>query len=818
MLTTDAISKLSPANWAGRFEEQIRNQFIKGAVQATPNELVRAAAGVLRPGLAEGMLQTAERYRQQGAKSVYYLSMKFLLGQSLSNNLHNLGLYRTIEQAFNELGFRLADVLEATPDVDFGNRLARLAACFLDSLASLHVPGYGYGINYEQGLFKQEIQGGLKKDEPGFWAGSHSPWLIEHHDQAYSIPIFGRIKHSVGRERRHAPMWLGWQVIAGVPHDMPIVSQDAETVNYLRLFSAHASDEFNIEIFNARDYCRAVERKMQSETVGKVQYPSEAVASDKELRLVQEYFLVACAVRDIFRRFLAENSNLRELPAQTAIQLNDMHPALTVAELMRTLVDEHDVEWEEAWSITQATSRYTNHTFMPEALEEWPVELLERVLPRHLQIVYEINQRVWQRVAERYPGNTDKLERMLITEEGRQKMVRMASLSIIGCPAMNGAAALHSEQVRTNFVPDSHDFFPGWFSDGTNRVARHRGLRHPNPALTRWITERIGEGWRRDLNELRELEQFAGDARSQREFMAVKQENKRRLARVIAEQTGIQVNASSMFDIQVKRIHERNRQLLHVLGVIDEYFLIREDSWLPEASRVHIFAGKAAPGYYMAKLIIKLINNVASVINRDPLVAHRLKVVLLPDYKASFAKLIIAAADLSENIPAAGTVASGTRNMKFGINGALTIGTLDRANVEILEEVGEENIFIFGLKSDEVDAVRAGGYDPREWCARNLRTRRAVESILKDHFSEGEPGIFNPIYKALIEYGDHYLNIVDFASYVETQTHAASVFSNPGDWAKRAILNVARLGNLSGERSIQQYEEVWSACCVPPEV
>lgn len=817
MLIADT-AETTQISWSARLQRQLHNQFATFAKDASPDALFRATAGVLRPTLVDRLMESAHRFEAADAKSVYYLSMEFLLGRSLSNNLHNLGLYKLLEEAFSQLGLNLADVVEAEPDAALGNGgLGRLAACFLDSLASLHMPGYGYGINYEYGLFRQLIEDGFQKEKPDFWASEHSPWLIEHLDQAYMIPLYGRIEEVTDRHGHYNPMWLDWRVLVGVPHDLPIVGGDGQTVNFLRLFSARASNDFDITIFNGGDYLRAVEEKMNSETVSKVLYPSDAVASGKELRLIQEYFLVACAVRDIFRRFLAKHSDPRDLPAKVAVQLNDTHPALTVAELMRTLIDEHDLDWNEAWKITQAVCGYTNHTLMPEALEKWSTDLFERVLPRHLQIIYEINARFLAEVARKWPGDVGRLQRMSLIEEGSHRMVRMANLSIIGSHAVNGVAALHSELVKSHLVPDFHEFYPGRFGNKTNGVTPRRWLRHANPALSDWITHRIGTGWHRDLNELRGLERYASDPESQRQFMAVKQANKRRLASLIADKTGIRVDSSAMYDVQVKRIHEYKRQLLHALGVIDEYLGIVEDGKTPETNRVHIFAGKAAPGYHLAKLIIKLINNIATVVNADRRTAGSLKVVFVPDYKVSVAETIIPAADLSEQISTAGTEASGTSNMKFAMNGALTVGTLDGANVEMLEEAGEENMFIFGLNTPEVQALQANGYNPWDWYMGNPRLRRVLDAITSNRFSPREHGIFDDIRRTLIDHGDHYLNLADFASYVEIQDHISHVFTDTSAWSTKAILNVARMGKFSSDRSIQEYaRDVWSIASRPP--
>jgi glycogen phosphorylase len=818
-MPTTEIMKYDDRVCAVLIQEQLRNQFAKAVSHATPDELFRAAASALRPRIVSGLLRTGARFRAADAKSLYYLSMEFLLGRLLSNNLHNLGLYQVMDEAFSGLGLSLADVLEVEPDAALGNGgLGRLAACFLDSLASLHMPGYGYGINYEYGLFRQEIENGHQKERPDFWASQHSPWLIEHLDQALVIPLYGRIEHGIDRHGRYNPMWLDWQVLIGVPHDMPIVGGDGKTINLLRLFSARASDEFDIGIFNEGDYDRAVSRKIQSETVSKVLYPSDAVASGRELRLTQEYFLVACAVRDIFRGYMSKYSDPRLLAEKTAIQLNDTHPALTVAELMRTLVDEHDLPWEEAWDITQKTCGYTNHTLMPEALEKWSVELFERVLPRHLQIILEINHRLLREVSTRWPGDSGRLKRMSLIEEEPQRMVRMANLAIVGSHAVNGVAALHSELVKTELVPDFHEFFPGRFSNKTNGVTPRRWLMHANPALSSWITARIGSGWQGDLNRLRDLEPFAADEQSQRAFLAVKRENKRRLARTIFDATAVRADIDALFDVQVKRIHEYKRQLLHALGVVDEYLRIVDDGIEPAAPRFHIFAGKAAPGYYMAKLIIKLINNLAQLVNRDSRSAEHLKVAFLPDYKVSLAEVIVPGADLSEQISTAGMEASGTSNMKFAMNGALTIGTLDGANVEMLSEIGADNMFIFGHTAEGVRQLKSGGYRPNDWYEGHPRVRRLMDVLAGNRLSPDEPGIFEPIYNSLMRQGDYYLNLADLPAYLEAQERVALCYRDPALWSAKAILNVARTGRFSSDRTIREYaDDIWGLQPAPPE-
>lgn len=804
--------------WAAAIEQLLKNQFAKKISNAAPDELFRAAALALRPHIVDGMLDTTARFRSANAKSLYYLSMEFLLGRSLRNNLQNLGLYAAMEDAFSELGIRLSDVMEVESDAALGNGgLGRLAACFLDSLASLHMPGYGYGINYEFGLFRQEIEDGQQRERPDYWASEQSPWLIERLDQSVVIPIYGHIEHTRDRQGHYNPMWMGWKVLVGVPHDFPIIGHDSCTVNTLRLFSARASDVFDIGIFNAGDYLRAVEQKIQSETVSKVLYPSDAVDAGRYLRFTQEYFLVACAVRDIFRRFLSRYPHPRDFANQVAIQMNDTHPALAVLEVMRTLIDEHEMAWDEAWEVTQATCGYTNHTLMPEALERWPVDMFGQVLPRHLQILHEINHRFLEQVTGRWPGDQQRLQRMSLIEESTPQLVRMANLAIVGSHAVNGVAELHSDLLQSQLVPDFHEFYPGRFSNKTNGVTPRRWLMHANPSLGSWIDRRIGRSWRTDLDRLLDLEPFSIEPESQASFLEVKHANKQKLARTIFDLTSIRVDTRALFDVQVKRIHEYKRQLLHALAVIDEYFRIVEDGVMPVASRVHVFAGKAAPGYFKAKLIIKLINNIADTVNKDPRVGDALKVVFLPDYKVSLAEIIIPAADLSEQISTAGMEASGTSNMKFALNGALTIGTLDGANIEMLREVGAEHMFIFGLQTHEVQRLWATGYSAWDWYYQHPRIRRVLDSLTSAAFSGSEPGIFEAIRKVLLDEGDHYLHLADFNSYLAAQESVSWTFLDPAIWSNKAILNVARMSKFSSDRTIREYaQDIWNIRAVDP--
>ncbi len=671
--------------------------------QATQRDIFQAVSLAVREWIIDSMLATEERYQRADAKRLYYLSMEFLMGRSLGNNLYNLGLFDLCRNALLNMGVDLEEIRETEPDAALGNGgLGRLAACFLDSLATLDMPGYGYGLNYEFGLFRQKIDNGYQKELPDQWLRNGTPWQIERPEATCIVPVYGYIEHGTDLEGNYNPMWLGWKVLIGVPYDMPVVSYGGTTVNVLRLYAARSSDEFDMEIFNTGDYLKAVEEKMTSETISKVLYPSDAVDAGRELRLLQEYFLVACAVRDIVRCYQQQHGEFEHFADKVAIQLNDTHPALTVAELMRILVDEQSLSWERAWDMTQATLGYTNHTLLPEALEKWPVPLFERVLPRYLQVIYEINHRFLQRVAQVWPDDAGRLQRMSIIEEGPTKYVRMAHLAIVGSHSVNGVAQLHSELVKSTLVPDFYQLWPERFNNKTNGVTPRRWLLKANPLLATLISKTIGDDWITDLIALKALEPYADVRSFQDEFRQVKRANKARLAKVIFDTVRVQVDPTSLFDIQAKRIHEYKRQLLNALHIIDQYLRIVEDGRDLAVPHTYIFAGKAAPGYWAAKQIIKLVNNIGQVINHDPRVRDQLKVVFLPDYRVSLAEKLIPAADLSEQISTAGKEASGTSNMKFALNGSLTIGTLDGANIEIKEEVGEENIFIFGKTAEEI--------------------------------------------------------------------------------------------------------------------
>lgn len=798
------------------FEESVRRHarltLGKRWVELSRVEQFWATCLAVRDQLVEKMLDTDDRYEQAGAKRLYYLSMEFLMGRSLGNNLYNLGLFDACKRELDELGVDIEELRERESDAALGNGgLGRLAACFLDSLATLGLPGFGYGINYEYGLFKQQIEDGYQKEKPDNWRARGYPWLLERRNDICIVPVYGRVEHAGDRNFSYNPMWLDWKVLIGIPSDMPIVGYGGRSVNYLRLYTAAASDEFDMQIFNQGDYLKAVENRISTETVSKVLYPSDSVEAGRELRLVQEYFLVACALRDVVRRYLKTNNSFDQFADKVAIHLNDTHPSLAVAELMRMLVDERDIPWERAWDITVATLSYTNHTLLPEALEKWPVSIFERVLPRHLQIIYEINHRFLSQVESNWPEDSERVKRMSIIDDDEQKHIRMAHLSIVGSHAINGVAHLHTELVKKALAPDFYEMWPERFSNKTNGVTQRRWLLKASPDLAQLITERIGDNWIRDLDRLRALEVCADDYEFQRDFSQIKRANKERLTHVIKDTTGIAVNPASMFDVQIKRIHEYKRQLLNVLHIIHEYLRLVEDDQPPAVPRTYIFAGKAAPGYWAAKQIIKLINNVGRVINNDHSVQGLMKVVFIPDYRVSLAEKIIPAADLSEQISTAGKEASGTGNMKFALNGALTIGTLDGANIEIREEVGEENIFIFGLKSEEVQKMqRNASYNPMDYYKQDSYLRRVIDSFHLDRFCKDEPGLFDWIYRSLLE-RDEYFLMADFGSYITEQSLVAREYRNPTNWTRKAILNIARIGKFSSDRAVSEYaRDIWN--------
>ena len=798
-------------NLREHIERHVRYTLVRPMDHLTPAELLVPVSLAVRDLFVDQMQATGERYRKAGAKHLYYLSMEFLMGRLLGDTVCNMRLNEVLDGVLSEFGVRLEQVLESEPDAGLGNGgLGRLAACFLESLATLDMPGYGYGIDYEYGMFRQEISNGFQKEKPDRWKISGTPFQIQRPEEAIVIPLYGRVENA--RERSGSRQnWLDYQVVVGVPNDMPVVGYNGHTVNYLRLFQARSSDDFDIEIFNRGDYIRAVEQKIGSENISRVLYPSDSAMAGKELRLVQEYFLVSCAVRDIVRSYLAHHSSLDDFHEKVAIQLNDTHPALTVAELMRVLVDENNLNWEDAWEITQKTVAYTNHTLLPEALEKWGVALMERVLPRHMQIIYNINYNFLRSLTAYSWVDGEKVRRMSIIEEGHDKNVRMAHLSIVASHAVNGVSALHSELVKTVLVPEFARLWPEKFSNKTNGVAPRRWLLKTNPHLSRLLSESIGENWVTDMTELKKLEPLAQDAAFQERFADVKLQNKLRLARIVRDETGVATDPHSLFDVQIKRIHEYKRQLLNVLRVIHDYLEIVEDGHQPAAARTVLFAGKAAPGYWAAKQIIKLIHNVAAVINKDPKANQWLRLAFLPDYRVSLAESIIPAADLSEQISTAGMEASGNGNMKLMMNGAVTVATWDGANIEIAEEAGEDNIYIFGLRAEQIEAMQqAGSYNPREYYDSDPRIKRVLDCFLNDRFSRNEPGLFRWIFDELVNRGDRFYHLADLPQYIEINEKINADFNDSGKWRRMSVLNTARSHKFSSDRTILEYASgIW---------
>jgi glycogen phosphorylase len=816
LLNPDSTAGLAKTLREG-IERHVRYTLVRPLDHLTPAELLVPVSLAVRDLFVDRMLTTSDRYRQADAKHLYYLSMEFLMGRLLGDTVCNMRLYGVLDEVLDSFGVRLESVLESEADAGLGNGgLGRLAACFLESLATLDMPGYGYGIDYEYGMFRQEISHGFQREKPDRWKTNGTPLQIQRPEEAIVIPLYGRVENAADRGASRQ-RWLDFQVVVGVPNDMPVVGYNGNTVNYLRLFQARSSDDFDIDIFNRGDYIRAVEQKIASENISRVLYPSDSVMAGKELRLVQEYFLVACAVRDIARSYLSTHNEFSGFADKVAIQMNDTHPALAVAEVMRVLVDENNLEWAEAWEITRKTLAYTNHTLLPEALEKWSVALMERVLPRHMQIIYAINFDFLRSLNAYSWVDGDKVRRMSIIEEGHDKNVRMAHLAIVGSHAVNGVSELHSELIRTSLVPEFAQLWPAKFSNKTNGVAPRRWLLKANPHLSRLLCESIGDAWITDMAELRNLEPFSTDEGFQARFADVKLANKQRLARIIRDDTGVITDPRSMFDVQIKRIHEYKRQLLNVLRVMHDYLCIVEDGEAPKTSRTVLFAGKAAPGYWAAKQIIKLIHSVAAVVNKDPRSNQLLRIAFLPDYRVSLAESIIPAADLSEQISTAGMEASGTGNMKLMMNGAVTVATWDGANIEIAEEAGEDNIYIFGLRAEQIEQMQRNGlYRAREYYERDPRIKRVLDCFLNDRFSPSEPGLFRWIFDELINRGDRFFHIADLPQYIDINARIDADFQDTVKWRRMAILNTARSHKFSSDRTIKEYSSgIWDLHSYP---
>jgi len=782
----------------------------KDQYTATAHDNYWAFAIAIRDRLVERWIQTQQRYHKQNVRRVYYLSMEFLMGRLLGTNIFNLGLADEAKKALENLGFDIDEIREQEIDTGLGNGgLGRLAACFLDSMATLGIPAHGYGIRYEYGIFHQKIKDGYQVELPDEWLSNGNPWEFERPEYRVKVRFYGRIEMFEDSDKRLSVRWIDTQDIFAIPFDFPIPGYENSTVNTLRLWSARSTEEFDFDYFNHGDYEQAVHQKILSENISKVLYPNDDISQGRELRLKQEYFFTAASIADIIRRFKSENKDPADLPKKIVIQLNDTHPTLAIVELMRILLDEYRLNWDKAWSIIVNTFAYTNHTLMPEALESWSVDLLGRVLPRHLQIIYEINARFLNAVADRFPGDGERLRRMSIIEESEHKRVRMAHLSIVASFSVNGVSALHTELLKTHIFKDFYEFSPGKFNNKTNGITQRRWLLKANPGLSDLVTKTIGKKWVTDLDQLSRLLPFKNDTKFRHQWQAIKDQNKVALANYITKITDLSIDPHTLFDIQIKRMHEYKRQLLFAFYIISCYLQIKNEPQKFKQPRTFIIGGKAAPGYFMAKLIIKFINNVAEVVNRDQAIRDKIRVVFLENYRVSLAEKIFPASELSEQISMAGTEASGTGNMKFMINGALTIGTLDGANIEIAQAAGKDNIFIFGLKASEVEALKQRGYSPRDYIERSPALKEIMRLIGTNFFSAFNPGLFNPILQSMYE-ADPFLVCADFDAYVRMQDLVSAAYQDKEEWTKKSISNVAHAGRFSSDRTIREYaKDIW---------
>ena len=787
---------------------------------ATKNDFYMALAYTVRDRQLQRWINTIETYlKQKEPKVVCYLSAEFLLGPRLGNGLVNLGIWNEVRQAVEESGLDLKELLEQEAEPGLGNGgLGRLAACYMDSLSTLEIPAIGYGIRYEFGIFSQEIQDGWQIERADKWLRLGDPWELPRPESTVDVNFGGHTEAYTDDQGRYRVRWIPAEVVRGVPHDMAIVGYKVNTANTLRLWKAEARESFDFQEFNVGDYYGAVHDKVVTENITKVLYPNDEPIQGKQLRLEQQYFFVSCSLQDMIRIHLRIGGSLNNFHEAFAVQLNDTHPSIGVAELMRLLVDEHQMEWDLAWDITRKTFAYTNHTLLPEALEKWPIKLFGSLLPRHLEIIYEINRRFLDEIRLKYPNDASRIARMSLIDESGERYVRMAYLATVGSHAVNGVAELHSRLLKETTLHDFYELWPEKFLNVTNGVAPRRFVVASNPRFSSLVTGKIGDNWIKQLDDLRKLEPFAEDPGFRSEYQKIKLANKQDLAGYVQRETGATVNPESIFDVQVKRLHEYKRQHLNVLHIITLYNRIKHDPDIDIVPRTFIFGGKAAPGYFMAKLIIKLINSVGEVLDKDPDVRDRLKVVFLPNYNVKQAQRIYPAADLSEQISTAGYEASGTSNMKFAMNGALTIGTLDGANIEIRHEVGQENFFLFGLTAEEVREKRSSGYHPRDYYDSDPQLRGAIDLINSGHFSHGDANLFKPLVDSLMKY-DPYLLFADYQSYVNCQDQVSNAYKESGKWTQMSILNTARMGKFSSDRAIREYcSKIWNAKPVKVEL
>ncbi|MEW8624688.1 MAG: glycogen/starch/alpha-glucan phosphorylase [Candidatus Thiodiazotropha sp.] len=782
----------------------------KDPFTATDHDWMMAFSHVVRDRLIERWMETQRSYYKHDAKRVYYLSMEFLIGRSLINSLLNMDIYDACGKALKKLGIELERLRSLEHDAALGNGgLGRLAACFLDSMASLNIPGYGYGIRFEYGMFRQQIENGNQIELPENWLVHDNPWEFPRPEVSYRIRYGGRVmEYQDSSGRRHFD-WIDGDVVIAQAYDTPIPGYHNDTVNNLRLWSAKAHEAFDLNQFNQGEYTEAVVGKTLSENISKVLYPNDSSTMNKLLRLKQQYFFVSASLKDILRRFFADHDDLYELPEKVAIQLNDTHPAIAIPEMMRLLMDKHQLEWQPAWEITTRVFSYTNHTLLPEALETWPVKTFEALLPRHLQLILEINRRFLLMLGHRHPGDMDILRRLSIIDEGGERRIRMAHLAIIGSHKVNGVSALHSELLRNATFKEFNQFFPGKIINITNGITPRRWLYLSNRRLSSLISDAIGPKWVKDLSKIQQLEDFAEDSSFQEKFATIKLANKKHISSLINYFLDKQVDPHTLFDVQVKRIHEYKRQLLNLFRAIELYNRLVDEPGCDCVPRTILFGGKAAPGYSMAKLIIRLINDVADVIDNDPAVSDRLKIIFIPNYDVTTATDIIPAAELSQQISTAGMEASGTGNMKLALNGALTMGTMDGANVEMREQLGDENIFIFGLKTDDIARLNQQGYQPRRYYESNSRLRRIVDMIANGFFSPEEPTRYRMITDSLLHV-DHFKVLADFDAYMAISDKADVIYRQPDAWNRMAILNTARMGYFSSDRTISEYaKKIW---------
>ena len=795
-------------------EHYIKYFIGKRVCELTKEEALYAISLAVREFAMDEMYSTISRYNEKSAKRVYYLSIEYLIGRSLENNLHNLGLYNLLKDIKLDdfPDFSLDEIFDTEYDPALGNGgLGRLAACYLDSMASLGLPGFGYGINYQFGLFKQKFENGWQVEQADNWFSDFSPWELARPERQAIVPMFGNVETYKDANGKDTYVWANTHTLYGIPYDFPIVGYNGKSVNYLRLFSAKTNEEFDLDIFNNGGYIEAVEDKIKTESISKVLYPSDAIESGKALRLSQQYFFVSCAIQDIFRRFLEKSNDFDKLPNEICIQLNDTHPALAIVEMMRLLLDVYGQEWDVAWSIVTKVFAYTNHTLLPEALETWPVKYFSHMLPRHLQIIYEINRRFMEFAREKFGENDPRLNTVsIVSGEGDNQIIRMANLSIVGSFSVNGVAKIHSELIKTSLVPEFYALWPEKFTNITNGITPRRWLLHANTSLANLISDKIGKDWIANLELLEKISDFTNDEEFVKRFIKIKKGNKELLRHEIFKRTNVAVTTNSMFVVQAKRIHEYKRQLMAILQVIGEYLAIVRDNIRPTCPKTYIFAGKAAPSYTFAKLVIKLINNVANVVNNDNRVGEALKVVFIPDYKVSVAEVLIPAADVSLQISTAGFEASGTGNMKFALNGALTVGTYDGANIEIREAVGAENFFLFGLTEDKIQEMRPT-YNPRKIYEESEYVKRILNAINSNIFCERDmPSLFKPIFDELLN-RDYFFVLADLEAFNKAMKEAEKEYLNKEEWAKKTIYNVARVGYFSSDRSVKEYaDKIWN--------